>query len=342
MKYPITQLWDSRLLYIYALLGDFISKDEVITMRKINSFINLPGNQYYCLSMLAKLENEAKIETLRVNIGSMPMHIPSSFKAKGKLDKLIDVVQQEETQVYVEVRAVNSRWFYKMVESYLQAFRSDMLLIPIGEPAQPYALQKTNLISKLRHSAVNRGILLHQAEASPRALETILSMALDGLVNIKSLQPKPVSQGFKFKTMMAMVKLTEKAAQESEIYEEEPVTIAEAKIDGTQIYVGIKGMDLLPLYNVELDGGLYHFMHYMQGHTNKDVGIGDITLLDGCDKYDNLTEVVRFCHFNKILKDIFFRGTKRKNVRFTAIKELEADQAVPFNVELDKLRKSVE
>lgn len=296
MKMPITQFWDSRLLYIYALLRGYVQADPDKLQDLLNTFISYPNNQEYCATVLEKLVNEAKIESIAN-----------------------------------AVETADTRWFKDMVNSYIGYFQANRLFAPTGNSITLYAQHESRLLNKLGTSNATRDIKGNQSSNSKKFLETLLALAIKGLITIESVKPiDETCQAF-----IATVRRTDNAPLAS-------VLFAEAKIDGTQILIGIKGKELFPIKSLRLDSGPYNFMHYLQSHTNQNIGIGDIQLIDGCQSYKDMPEVVRLQGFNKILKDIFFAGTSKKTVRFTPVKELLPKQQKRY-VELIKgYRKNTE
>lgn len=289
MKMPITQFWDSRLLYIYALLSGYVQADQDELQDLLNTFISYPNNRDYCLTVLEKLTKEAKIE-----------------------------------RVDNAVQTAVARWFNDMVRSYIEYFQSNRMFAPTGNSITLYAQHEARLLNKLGISDIARDITGNQSSNSKKFLETLLAMAIKELITIQSIKPTDET----CQAYIATVRRTGNAPIAQVMY-------AEAKIDGAHILIGIKGNELFPVKNLRVDSGPYNLMHYLQTHTNQNVGIGDIQLIDGCQSYKDLPEVVRQLGFSKELKDIFFDGTSKKTVRFTPVKELLPQQQKGY-VELIK------
>lgn len=296
MKMPITQFWDSRLLYIYALLSGYVQSDQDKLQDLLKTFIGYPNNQEYCAAVLDKLINEAKIESI---------------------DHAI--------------QTADTRWFKDLVNSYIEYFQANRMFAPTGNSITLYAQHETRLLNKLGTSSAARDIKGNQSSNSKKFLETLLAVANKGLITIESIKPTDETcQAF-----IAAVRRTDNAPLASALY-------AEAKIDGTQILIGIKGKELFPLKNLRVDSGPYNLMHYLQTHTSQSIGIGDIHLIDGCQSYKDLSEVIRLQGFNKELKDIFFAGTSKKTVRFTPVKELLPKQQKSYVELIKSYRKNAE
>jgi hypothetical protein len=290
MKMPVTQFWDSRLLYIYALLSGFIEADEKTLQQQLDDFINTPANKAYCSEVLEKLESEAKI--------SLPLS------------------------------NVNSKWFRDMVSSYLEDFQSDQIFAPTGRSITLYKQHETRLLNKLGTSPALREIDGNQSSNSKKFLETIFAMTNKGLLVIESVKPSDES----CMNYIAKVRRTNQTPATGE-------ATATAKVDGTQVFVGIEGEELLPLGKpLRFEGAAYNFMHYMQTHTNQLVSKLDIQELDNCHTKVDMTEMVRQCHFDKQLKKIFFEGTTKTGVRFSATRKLTGNELKVYNLRLDTIR----
>ncbi len=293
---PVTQFWDSRMLYIYALLSGYIQADTDKLQKLLSDFISYPSNNDYCAAVLEKLVNEAKIES-------------------------IDTATE----------TADSRWFKDIVDSYIEFFTSDRIFAPTGNSVTLYAQHETRLLNKLGTSSTTRETKGNQSSNSKKFLETLLAVAYKELITLESI--KPIDETCQVFT--ATVRRTENAPLAQKLY-------AEAKIDGTQILIGIKSKELFPVKNLRVDSGPYNLMHYLQAHTNQNLGIGDIQLIDGCQSYKDLSEVVRLLGFTKELKQIFFAGTSKKTVRFTPLKELLPKQQKAYVELIKSYRKNAE
>ena len=290
---PVTQFWDSRLLYVYALLSGYVQADKGKLQDLLTDFINYPDNKDYCAAVLERLINEAKIEGL---------------------DNAVETA--------------DTRWFKDIVNSYIEYFQENRMFAPTGNSVTLYAQHETRLLNKLGTTSAARDIKGNQSSNSKKFLETLLVVVSKWLITIESIKPTDETcQAF-----IATVRRTDNAPLAQKLY-------AEAKIDGTQILIGIKGKELFLLKNMRTDSAPYIFMHYLQTHTNKDIGVGDVKLIKGCSSYTDLSEAVRLIGFNKELKQIFFEGTTKRNVRFTPIKELSPQQQKSYVELLKSYRK---
>lgn len=71
----------------------------------------------------------------------------------------------------------------------------------------------------------------------------------------------------------------------------------------------------------------YNFMHYLFLHPFQTINIHDVREnVEGCSTTTDLTEMVRYCHFNKFMKKIFFERTTKTQVRFTPWRDLKAHE----------------
>ncbi len=284
------------MLYIYALLSGYVQADQEKLQGLLTDFIGYPNNKDYCAAVLEKLVNEARIES-------------------------IDSA----------VQTADTRWFKDMVNSYIEYFQSDRIFAPTGNSITLYAQHETRLLNKLGTSNTARDIKGNQSSNSKKFVETLLAVAIKGLIIIEAIKPTDETcQAFG-----ATVRRTDTAPLAQIMY-------AEVKIDGTRILIGIKGKELFPIKNLRVDSGPYNLMHYVQTHTNQNIGIGDIQLIDGCQSYKDLSEVIRLQGFNKELKDIFFAGTSKKTVRFTPVKELAPQQQKVYVELIKSYRKNTE
>lgn len=154
-------------------------------------------------------------------------------------------------------------------------------------------------------------------------------------------------EGFKIKPKEAEIKLlfskldemVEKKIQLIPQSVSSNSAIAECRIDGQQIYIGFKGEELLPLgRKLRYQGPYYNFMHYLMTHTNQTLSKHDIQEIEGCSRINDMTELVRRCHFDKELKPVFFEGTSGSTVRFTPYKELTGEVLERYKNRLKAIR----
>lgn len=291
---PITQFWDSRLLYIYALLSGYIKAEQNELQDLLNAYISYPDNIEYCSAILEKLKSEAKIES-------------------------IDNA----------VTTADTKWFKDMVRSYVDYFYTNRMFAPTGNSITLYAQHEARVISKLGTSDVTREIKGKQTSNSKKFLETILSMSIKGFIVIESI--KSVDETCQ--EYIAKVNRTDSVPDDKE-------ETAIAKIEGTQVYVGIKGKELVPLGSpLRFDSPAYNFMHYLEVHNDTSINKNDIQEnVDNCKTKNDMTELVRASRFDKELKKIFFEGTTKSNVRFTPEKTLTGNELKSYKLRLNTIR----
>jgi hypothetical protein len=346
MDYPVTQFWDYRLLFIYALCGGFVKAGKNEISDTICDLINANENFVYCMSLLAVLEKKELIS-------ATDLHAAKVIRPQPKKDSAeLQVSEEPQKQLLGTIRIIEQHWFERVVKEYLTIFKQGLIFHPEIYDTVSYKAQKLEILSQLKDADEMQEITASQNPqgAEPfKFLETIFSMVDEGIVEIQSIKPIlfNLPKSFKkstrdsltmFEAMIKPLIRIDVIQQENGSPKESVPTFAEAKIDGTQIYIGIKGEALVPLWRVRPDSGLYYFMHYLQSHTNQNIGIGDIQLLDGCKSYQDMTELVRNCRFNKQLKKLFFDGTSKKVVRFTPTKELSHEQLIAYNELLENIR----
>lgn len=290
---PVTQFWDSRLLYMYAVLSGYIQADQDELQAMLTDFVSSPNNKEYCTVVLQKLIAEAKIESLET-----------------------------------AAQTADTKWFKDMVRSYVEYFQQNRIFAPTGNSTTLYAQHESRLLNKLGNAEKTRQIKGNQSSNSKKFLETLLAMAAQKLIIIESIEPTDET----CQEYVAVVNGIKNVPDNRE-------QVAVAKIDGTQVYIGIEGKDLLPLGSpLRYGGAAYNFMHYMQTHTNQAVSKLDIQDLDYCGTKNDMTELVRSARFDKELKRIFFEGTTKAGVRFTPSKTLSGNELKAFKLRLNTIR----
>jgi len=74
----------------------------------------------------------------------------------------------------------------------------------------------------------------------------------------------------------------------------------------------------VPLKKLRTDGPQYNFMNYLLSHAHTSVTRAEVNeYVDGCAATKDLTELVRYCGFDKTLKNYFFSALTDKRVVFT-------------------------
>lgn len=97
-------------------------------------------------------------------------------------------------------------------------------------------------------------------------------------------------------------------------------------LDGTNIVAIFPDGKKRIIKKLRTDLGTFNFMRYIFIHQNKDIPISVIqTEVKGCKSREDLTELVRNCGFDKVLKSYFFEGTTKRKVRFTSQASVPSD-----------------
>jgi hypothetical protein len=74
----------------------------------------------------------------------------------------------------------------------------------------------------------------------------------------------------------------------------------------------------VPLKKLRTDGPQYNFMNYLLSHAHTSVTRVEVNeYVEGCATNKDLTELVRYCGFDKTLKNYFFPVCTDKRVIFT-------------------------
>jgi len=100
---------------------------------------------------------------------------------------------------------------------------------------------------------------------------------------------------------------------------EKPVDYnARVLMEGRLVCVEIRGDKTYTIAKLDDGGSLYLFMQYLlsSDNFNMDLKIEDIRGIKGCASLKTLTEPVRYCGFNKVLKSAFFPVMKKDRIHF--------------------------
>jgi hypothetical protein len=215
MDYPVTQLWDSRLLYIYALLGGYIKTGSDTISIHLTNIINCTQHKSYSIEILQKLENEVRIVVKSIGIGEQEkaaQYIAENFRNRKtertskefrqlfappvphKLQKLRRQVKDIEAKyIYIELTDIDTEWFRNTVSTYLKLFRQNNMFAPIGANPTLYEHQKHAIEAQLGAAGKTRLITGNQRGNSMRFIETILAMSDEELIEISLLNPMIIS-----------------------------------------------------------------------------------------------------------------------------------------------------
>lgn len=107
---------------------------------------------------------------------------------------------------------------------------------------------------------------------------------------------------------------------------------AEVKLTGNIVTLWLSNGGSIPIKSLRTDGPQYNFINYLLAHPNTNISRGDVRLkIDGCNDIDDLTEIVRYCGFDKQLKRLFFEHCTQLRVQLkpiTKVPGLEAAQII--------------
>lgn len=115
-------------------------------------------------------------------------------------------------------------------------------------------------------------------------------------------------------------------------------------LNNNQILVGLRPGAYVPLGKpLRFDSPPYNFMRYILRNADRPINIHEIKeKVEGCKTKDDLSELVRSCHFDKQLKRIFFERTTKKTIRFTPWRELSGEQLEWFRNWINSNRVEIE
>lgn len=93
----------------------------------------------------------------------------------------------------------------------------------------------------------------------------------------------------------------------------------------------------VPLQVVRIDGTHYNFINYVRSRPRTQISRGEIRLnVDGCSKRNDLTELVRYCGFDKKLKKYFFPICTAKKIWFEQKISIPLGEALALNIDISE------
>ncbi len=109
------------------------------------------------------------------------------------------------------------------------------------------------------------------------------------------------------------------------------------------VVVGLRPGDRYTLGKpLRFDSPPYNFMNYILKNHDRPISIHEIQEnVQGCKTKNDLSELVRACHFGKDMKRIFFERTTRKTVRFTPWRQIDGEQLEWFKNWMEQNRESI-
>lgn len=103
---------------------------------------------------------------------------------------------------------------------------------------------------------------------------------------------------------------------------------ADIKLVDATVSLWLQGVEQLTLRQLRVDGAEYNFINFVLARPNTNISRGDVqTLIEGCATKDDLTEIVRYCGFNKSLKKLFFPTCSQLRVMFRPSVQISRSQA---------------
>lgn len=92
----------------------------------------------------------------------------------------------------------------------------------------------------------------------------------------------------------------------------------EVKLVNRTVTLFSKGRFEVPLKTLRTDGPQYNFMNYIFAHPKTSITRAEINeYVEGCATVKDLTELVRYCGFDKTYKQYFFPVCTDKRLLFT-------------------------
>jgi hypothetical protein len=324
---PVTHFWDARVLGVYCLLGGYTS----LTSEEILKLTDSEADFKYLIRVLVRLESAEKILVTNIKNGN-------SLVKHNKLSKIVSpnpswFSSKDHGKLTFEITANDTNWFHEVVAEYLNLFKANQLYAALGLQPTSYAKQRKMLLQLLQDRDGKQTVReeFNGLGVTFKALETALTLSAEEVINIYDLTMQLGMNNTDIPLTQLQIALVD------EDYEDDynsnhnnlitdKTWLAELKVNGRRIEARIQGEPWQLIYNLRAEGGLYNFMHYMQNHTNTNVGRSDIQLLEGCESYLDMTEVTRRCGFNSKLKKYFFNGTTRLNARLNNPVSISADE----------------
>ncbi len=231
----------------------------------------------------------------------------------------------------------DKKWFKDKVEGYLQAYEREELFTPNMCDSAPFSDQVTRLLQVLGPSQHERQIELSSdsmdafdPENSYRYLETLFSLTLKGVLHLTYMdlnQHYALSQPKIYVHYKLLSTEPVKQLMHQTVKRQEAAHLAEIRMRNRQLFIelGSEGYALRQPFRT--DSGLYNFMNHLLMNANEKLGRGIVNTLDGCKTFQDMTEIVRKCGFDPLLKDIFFPGTTKQVVFFSPKQLLTTEQS---------------
>ncbi|MDB5162583.1 MAG: hypothetical protein JWN28_190 [Candidatus Saccharibacteria bacterium] len=131
--------------------------------------------------------------------------------------------------------------------------------------------------------------------------------------------------------------LTKESSEKNDVNEiRNRIAIAYVRLDGNDIYVGVKNETEQQINRLRTDLPPYVFIHFLINHNGTEITRNTIKSLDGLGSISDLSELIRSCGFDKTLKDIFFPISSKDKVKFINNVPLYGDKIESFIENLKK------
>lgn len=113
---------------------------------------------------------------------------------------------------------------------------------------------------------------------------------------------------------------------------------AEVFLRGRYVCVNVTGDNTYKIAALEKDGTLHRFMKFLTDDDNADIDvkIDEVKLIQGLASTTDLTELVRYCGFNRSLKKAFFPTMERDRIRFRQSTTLDSTQITALKEQASK------
>jgi hypothetical protein len=229
--------------------------------------------------------------------------------------------------IAAHIRCNDKEWFRRKVKHYLAMYAADKLYSPDGDDLQPYSEQLLAILEPL--GSTKRTVSLQDiiptiisSDPSFRLLESLVSLAQNEKLKILTLSleaPVSLSGIPHVKAKLRQLELdnvTLLPGTPNDTKSNDNTSLVEVKLEGLYIFLYMQNKAPIQLKKLRVDNGLFNFMTYLFRNSNRKIGRGEINIIDGCKAYTDMTEIVRKCGFDSVLKEIFFQGTTSQTVLF--------------------------
>jgi hypothetical protein len=375
MAENVIQLWDERLIYVYALLSGQTTLTDKEIAQNILRLTNRTGNVVYCTDILAKLEADKKIElvNLRLNLKSWHDHVKENpkllrpFANHEMSERIIHSVPHEDYEsipslalfkqskynsdasrdsLHFDIQIKDQKGIINHLNSYLDTIRNNQIFMPQGENLLTYSNQKEILLrhlSKTKRGEISLPRLLNNNVAT---LEVLLHLVSENAIKINKLEP-PQSHTFtpvKFTAHIELISEPKVARDDASKIDDEDGKLWRMKVlveDNGQVYISIEGYEPFIIKSLSLDGAFYGFMNYVYKHSGEPIDrqrlIDYVSAIHDTPSH-RITELARNSGFDSVLKDYFFRGTTSQAVVFTKQKDIITEERAGLVEHIKKLQ----